>query len=230
MAVRRGTPLFCGNRKMPLESGVFYFFSPSTTKSQNRIRDIMSEQAITTPNADEQAQPTATTPEKTGARVFTEAEVENIIKERLSRETSKREKAIQEAAAKAEQDAAARNGEWEKLAKARETKLAELENQLKTRELNEMKRTVAERIGLPVALASRLMGDSEADIERDGKALLETLPKTPKPQPGVVPNPGAGATQVNSDAEMLKRIRSNSPDIFALSAAQQMGGGYISSE
>jgi hypothetical protein len=190
----------------------------------------MSEQAITTPNADEQAQPTAATPEKTGARVFTEAEVENIIKERLNRETSKREKAIQEAAAKAEQEAAARNGEWEKLAKAHEAKLTELENQLKTRELNEMKRTVAERIGLPVALASRLMGESEADIERDGKALLETLPKPPKLQPGVVPNPGAGATQVNSDAEMLKRIRSNSPDIFALSAAQQMGGGYISSE
>jgi hypothetical protein len=27
MAVRRGTPLFRGNRKMPPESGVFYFFT-----------------------------------------------------------------------------------------------------------------------------------------------------------------------------------------------------------
>jgi hypothetical protein len=190
----------------------------------------MSEQIITTPAADETTQPTAATPEKTGARVFTEAEVENIIKERLSRETSKREKAIQEAAAKAEQEAAARNGEWEKLAKARESELAELHNQLKARELGEMKRTVAERVGLPVALASRLAGESEADIERDAKTLLETLPKPSKPGPGIVPNPGAGATAVNSDAEMLKRIRSSSPDIFALSAAQQMGGGYISSE
>jgi hypothetical protein len=192
----------------------------------------MSDQPNVTPalTLTSQVQPTATTPVTTGGKTYTEAELEQIIKDRLGREKVKSEKAVQEAADRAAQEAAAKNGEWEKVAKANEAKLAELQGALKNRELLDLKRTIAERIGLDPKLASRLNGDTEADIETDAKALLETLPKQPKPGPGIVTNPGPNATPQNTENEMLQRIHHGGANVWGLAAKGEAGGGFVINE
>jgi len=193
----------------------------------------MSDQNLNTAQPEpEKVQPTSTATVTTGGKTFTEAEVEQMLKDRLSREKAKQEKAVQEAAAKAEAEAAAKNGEWEKVAKANEAKLTELQTALKAKELADLKRTIAEKVGLPLTLAARLMGETEADIENDAKALLETLPKAQKPAPGIVPNPGGGAQSEGKETHEQARSRilgignSNwSADTFI-----KMGGGVVTSK
>ena len=119
----------------------------------------MSEevQNVTTPEPaqGEKSAPTATAPVTTGGKTFTETEVEQMIKDRLDRERTKREKAAQDAASKAAEEAAKQQGEWEKVAKANEQKAAQLEAQLRAREVADLKRSIAEKVGLPAALAPR---------------------------------------------------------------------------
>lgn len=153
-----------------------------------------------------ETQPTATTPVTTGGETFTKEQVEQIVKERLQREKAAAEKKQLEAAAKAAEEAAAKNGEWEKVAKAKEAELAELQAALKAKELADLKRTVAEKVGLPLQLAARLVGETEADIEKDAKTLLDTLPKPAKPSAGAIPNPGGNATTGETLDQRLKRL------------------------
>lgn len=180
--------------------------------------------------------PTATTPVQTGGKTFTESELEAILKERLDREKAKRERAAQEAADKAAQEAAAKNGEWEKVAKQNEAKLAELQAQLHAREVMDLKRSIAEKIGLPVSLAARLVGETEKDLETDAKALLETLPKPQapaspaKPQPGPVApaNPGANGQQGETLAAQRARLHgAKSANAFDPALNRNQGGGVI---
>lgn len=167
----------------------------------------MTEQNLETAKPETtETQPTATTPVTTGGKTFTESEVEQIIKERLQREKAASEKKQLEAAAKAAEETAAKNGEWEKVAKAKEAELAQLQTALKAKELADLKRTIAEKVGLPTQLAARLVGETEADIETDAKSLLETLPKPAKPGAGPIPNPGSSATTGETTDQMMKRL------------------------
>lgn len=185
----------------------------------------MEDQNLTTPEPNAKPEPTSTATATTGGKVFTEEELETIVKERLSREQAKREKAAKDAADKARAEEAAKQGEYQKLAEAREKELADLKAQFKARELDDLKRAVAEKAGLPAALASRLIGETEADLEKDAKALLDTLPKTPKPQPGpVTTNPG-NPTQGETDAQKLARIYGGQSNPWDISTAKQKGGG-----
>jgi hypothetical protein len=58
--------------------------------------------------------------------------IEDALKERLERAQKKADKLAAEAREKAEADAAVKNGEWQKLAETRESKLKELSAQLET--------------------------------------------------------------------------------------------------
>lgn len=160
-----------------------------------------------------QVEPTSTETAKTGGKTYTEAELENILKERLGREKAKADKQAQAAAEKAAAEAAAKNGEWEKLAKQREEELAKVLGEIKARDLADRKRAIGEKVGLPAALATRLQGDTDEDLEKDAKALLETLPKQPKPNPGPT-NPGGTATTTETLAQKKERLlgtRSSNP-------------------
>lgn len=177
----------------------------------------MSDQPVTNqPNPEPvKVDPTASMPEKTGEKTYTQAELETIIKERVTRLQTQAEKKAQDAAEKAAAEQAAKNGEWEKLAKQRETELANLQTQLRQKELSDLRRTIAEKVGLPIALASRLQGETEAEIETDAKSLLETLPKVPKPNPGPVANPGMNVEpQETSVQQRLTRIHGGGAGAF----------------
>ena len=56
-----------------------------------------------------------------------QAELDRVVKERLERERQKNERAAEAAKRKAEEDAAAKNGEWQALAEKHAKRLAELE-------------------------------------------------------------------------------------------------------
>ena len=159
------------------------------------------------------ATPPAPEPVKTD-KTYTQDEVEQMIKERLDREKSKREKEAAEARTKAETEAAAKNQEWEKLAKQRENELTETKRQLADRDLADKKRAVAEKIGLPPTLASRLIGTTDEELEKDAKALLETLPKG-KPANPPPANPGIGGQPNETRAQKKARLEGSNPDVFA---------------
>ena len=159
----------------------------------------------------QEVQPTPTEAVKTGDdRTFTQAEVETLIRERLDRERRKAEEAAKLAQEKAMQEAAAKNGEWQKLAEAAAKKAEELERAIKARDILDLKRTIAKKVGLSEALAARLSGETEEEISLDAKALLELMPKPPEAKPvtpGIVPaNPGSAGSTGETDAQRRKRL------------------------
>lgn len=187
----------------------------------------MSEQIETTATpVPQETAPTSTATEKTGGKVFTEEQVEQMLKERLDRERTKREKAAQDAAEKAAAEAAAKNGEWEKLAKANEAKLAEMQATIKARDIADLKRSIAEESGLPAALAARLTGETADDLRKDAKALAELLPKPIKPQSGPLPNPGGNGSTAETAAQAKARLFGLNSDPFTPENQKRLGGGY----
>jgi len=71
--------------------------------------------------------------DKKEEKTFTQAELEQIVKDRLDRERKKAEGETEKARKKAEADALEKNQEWQKLAEQRQTRIDELET--KTAEL-----------------------------------------------------------------------------------------------
>jgi len=107
-----------------------------------------------------------TKPEKT----FTQAELDTIIKDRLAREKATSEKAQAEAAKKAADEAAAKNGEWQKLAEARAAEIVEANSKLS--ELESAKARLAE-----YETAIKLQADAaKKDLPAHITSLLDALP------------------------------------------------------
>lgn len=110
--------------------------------------------------------------------------------------------------------------ETDKLKKA----LAETETKLKQMERTSLQRAAAEKIGLPAVFANRLQGETPEELEADAKAILEALPKAQQPK-GNPTNPGANATQGETDVQRLARIHGQSVNVFDPTQNAQMGGG-----
>lgn len=126
-----------------------------------------------------------------------------------NREAAERRKKL-EALEKAEQDR--KDAEMTELQKAQaeleriKIERDQLEQAKKAMELSQRKRAVADKIGLPTALADRLTGETEDEMEADAKTILEALPKGSLPKPGAT-NPGQNARgQTETDAERRKRL------------------------
>ena len=97
-----------------------------TDTAQNATTTVAAPTATATATTSASTNGSDQKPEKT----FTQAELDAIIKERLAREKTASEKAQAEAAKKAADDAAAKNGEWQKLAEARAAEIAEASKKL----------------------------------------------------------------------------------------------------
>jgi hypothetical protein len=143
-----------------------------------------------------------------------EPEVEEFDKERAMATITKLRQFEKEAKANAKELEAYKKAEAErKQAEMSETEklkaqLAEVEAKATRLERESLQRQAAEAAGLPLALASRLHGDNIEAMTEDAKAMLEALPK---PQTGKPPNihatnPGANATQGETEAEKRKRL------------------------
>lgn len=127
-----------------------------------------------------------------------------------------------------QEEAKRKEAEMTELEKA--TKRAEeLEKQLAAKELAERKRAIAEKVGLPPALAVRLQGASDEELEQDATALLESLPKSEqKPKPsGINPTNPANASQNETEAQRKARIFGEKVDIFDPDFGKSHGGGFF---
>ena len=114
---------------------------------------------------------------------------------------------LEAAEAKRKEDAMS---ESEKAAK----RAAELEARLKAYERTDAQRKAAEKVGLPLNLAIRLMGETPEELEADAKALLETLPKPTKPTPGITPTNPASASTQETDAQKKARLYGDMPSFW----------------
>lgn len=190
------------------------------------MADVNETQNVTKTTETLEVKPTATEPEKTGGKTFTEAEVEQMIKERLSREKSAEQKRIEAEKAKAEAEALAKNAEWEKLAKQREDELNKVKADLAAKELAEKKRAIAEKVGLPAVFAERIQGNTDEELEADAKLILGALPKQEekKPSPGVT-YPGEGGEAKESPRARYDRLTGQNSSLDWMK-----GGGVIFTE
>jgi hypothetical protein len=186
---------------------------------------------ITTPAPAQTATTTATTQDKTGVeRTYTAVELEQIVKDRLERATVKAQEAERKATEKATTEAAAKQGDWQKLAEQREKEAGELKARLDALETASRKRAIGAKYNLPDELAARLMGATDDELEADAKKLQALIPAVPKPSPGPV-NPGASASTVGESAtQKLQRIHGTTADAWNTDAFRKQGGGVISRE
>ena len=135
------------------------------------------QEAPTTPTTGEQQPEPQAQPERT----FTQADVDRIINERLAKERSKAETMATKAREEAERKAAEEQGKYQELYERAQKQAADLQAQLHAAEIASIKRDVAQRLNMPIALANRLQGEDEASIEADAKSLMAALPKPAAP-------------------------------------------------
>ena len=177
---------------------------------------MADETVVTPPAADATTPPPATENEappngdatgkqaETAGKTFTQAEVDALIAQRLERSKRQTEEATAKARTEAERKAAEQQGEYQKLYEATKAELAEAAQKAAALELAAMRREVADRLGVPAALVSRLQGDTPETLEADAKALMAALPKPGAPNinsTGGAPPPASGLSQV--DIEQL---------------------------
>lgn len=130
------------------------------------------------------------TGQESGAR-FSQADLDRIVKERLAQAERKAQTAAQKAREEAERKAAEEQGEYKKLYETLQAKLTEAERKAHELELSQLRRAVADKVGIPAALASRLQGEDEAALEQDAKSLLQSLPKPTPPNVNALAGNGA---------------------------------------
>jgi hypothetical protein len=147
-------------------------------------------------------------------RKHTDADVNRIVTQRLTEEKERERKRTEGIRRQAEADAAAKNGEWQKVAESRAEEIAdltkrveELEGQLKSKDLDAVRARVALRHKLPEALVSRLQGTDEATLEADAKALAKLVvpPKAPDTEAGK--GAGGNGNVAPTDEQVKAQLR-----------------------
>lgn len=141
-----------------------------------------------------------------------------------NREAADRRKKLEAYEAAEKQKADAEMTEAQKL----KAQLEETASELKAMKSNELKRKAAAKYSLPDALALRLQGNTEEELEADAKALADGLPKPAPKQPGPqAANPGANGQVKETDAEKRARLFGQRADIFSDEFTRTHGGGVF---
>lgn len=95
--------------------------------------------------------------------------------ERQMRDLEKQLADLTKAQKDRDDEEARKKGEWEKLAKDRETELADLKAKLAAQDRQAWRLKAAAKHGIPDELVNRISGDTEADMDDDAKALAKHL-------------------------------------------------------
>ena len=185
----------------------------------------MADETAGTPDAGTQDESQSSTPptndgtpagtqgETAQTRTFSQADVDRLIAERLEREKGKATKAADAARAEAERKSAEEQGKWKELYEKQQSELTQAQAKARELELGKQRSDVAAKVGLPVALADRLRGETPEEMETDAKAMLAALPKPAAPNI----NNGAGGQAAGASAmDEAERIRLAS--IYGVSA------------
>lgn len=139
------------------------------------------------------------------SRTFTQADLDRIVAERLSKEKQRGEAAAQRARQEAERKAAEEQGKWKELAEQYKTEAEAERQRAQAASMAVLRRDVAARLNMPAVLADRIVGETPEEMEADAKQLLAGLPKGASP----TANAGNGARQsgVTSGKNMNDWIR-----------------------
>lgn len=152
----------------------------------------------------EQAQPDATG--EKAERMFTKAEVEALVRDRLAGAQRKADEQAAKARADAEAKALREQGEYKTLYEKLQAELDAERQRTRELELAGLRRDVAAKFQLPDGLARRLQGETLEELEADAQDLLAAIPK---PQ---APNINAGNAPANVGVSHLGGL---SPQEFA---------------
>lgn len=137
------------------------------------------------------------TPQTPVEAMFSQAQVDAIVRDRLDRAQKQADKRAADAAAEAERKAAEEQGRYQDLYQKAQADLDAIAKQMRQMELSQMRAQVAAKFSLPDAIASRLQGETAEDMEADAKTLAAALPKPSAPNitsssgSGAPPRPGA---------------------------------------
>lgn len=107
---------------------------------------------------------------------------------------------------------------------------ADLEAELKKERTERMRLKVASKYQLPEALANRLQGDTEEDLETDAKSLAELLPKQTEQQkknPLLKTNDIADGQKGKTDAQRRAEIYNRGVNPFDTQTVLSNGGGVF---
>ncbi len=172
-----------------------------------------------TPKAETVEQPEVFDPERAKATILAQRESEKNLKARLKEVEAKAKRADELEAAEAKR----KEAEMSEADKA--TKRAEdAEAKLKALELTTLKRSIADKVGLPAAFVDRLKGETEEELEADAKSLIEALPKTPKTT--LSPTlPGEVQPKGLTEQEMREQIYGTKQNLFDPAYLKSIGGG-----
>jgi hypothetical protein len=160
-------------------------------RPQNGSR-TMAEETVTETQAEQPNQGDATEPSANGGTpaTFTQADIQRIIDQTVAKERAKAEKLAEKAKQDAEAKALADQGNYKTLYEKAQKEAADALERATKLERAALQAQVATKTGLPAALASRLMGDTEADMEADARSMLAALPKPAAPNINSAPGNG----------------------------------------
>jgi PAB1-binding protein PBP1 len=103
---------------------------------------------------------------------------------------------------------------------------AELEAELNKQRTETMRMKIASKYQLPDAIAARLQGDTEEEMDADAKSLAELLPKQKK-TPDLPANDIGDGKKGETDAQKRARIYSKGDDLFNPETIREKGGGVF---
>ena len=184
------------------------------TKTSETIEEKLPEETETVPD------------KKQEEKKFTQAELDKVIKERLDREDRKRKEAEATLKSKADEDALKEQAKWKELADKQAADLDTLKKEKATLELQERKRKIADKVGLPQVLSSRLVGETDEELENDAKELLKV---SDKKQGASATNPGNRTLPGNAEIEKILG-RGKSPNVFDPAFNGGANGGGVLEE
>lgn len=178
--------------------------SDETTQDQQKTADDAGQKPAGT--EDKSTQETA---EQIAFTPAQQAHIDRVIEDRLARQRAQFKKQEDEQKAKAEALRLAEQGEFKMLADQRAARIAELENDLKAREVNTLRATIAARHKLPEHWIVRLVGETEAEIDTDAARIAKDLapPKAPNAEGGERPQLNKAQARERAIEEMKRTGR-----------------------
>lgn len=123
-----------------------------------------------------------------------------------------------------EAEAKRNEAEMTELEKAQK-RSAELEAELQRERGEKTRLKVAAKHQLPDALAARLRGDTEEELDADAQELAKLLPK--KKDPVLSPNDIGDGRKGETDEQKRARIYNKGVDMFDVEAIKSKGGGVF---
>ncbi len=168
-----------------------------------------------------QAEPPVMSATPTPEQLLLELEQTRAALKKANAEAAGRRKDLEKLEQEKKDKADAELSEMDKLTK----RLQEAEARAKSLELSQRRSNIAAKVGLPMALAGRLQGETDEELEADANTILALIPKQTAPKLNPT-NPGGEAKAPTEDA-LRKSLYGSQTNMFDPAFQKQSGGGVL---